>query len=116
MSKNKKEDLIIDAVSGIDEDIVDKNLKKRFELWCKKGAKRFSMLKIAAIAACVALLATFIVVILPLIPTGQIPVYQGMTVSNEAPVINTESHLHLAAGRLPCSSKPIRATALLPPL
>ena len=91
MSKNKKEDLIIDAVSGIDEDIVDKNLKKRFELWCKKGAKRFSMLKIAAIAACVALLATFIVVILPLIPTGQIPVYQGMTVSNEAPVINTES-------------------------
>jgi len=96
MSKNKKEDLIIDAVSGIDEDIVDKNLKKRFELWCKKGAKRFSMIKIAAIAACVALLATFIVVILPLIPTeqiptGQIPVYQGMTVSNEAPVINTES-------------------------
>ena len=91
MSKNKKEDLIIDAVSGIDEDIVEKNLKKRFELWCKKGAKRFSMLKIAAIAACVALLATFIVVILPLIPTGQIPVYQGMTVSNEAPVINTES-------------------------
>ncbi len=91
MSKNKKEDLIIDAVSGIDEDIVEKNLKKRFELWCKKGAKRFSMIKIAAIAACVALLATFIVVILPLIPTGQIPVYQGMTVSNEAPVINTES-------------------------
>ena len=91
MSKNKKEDLIIDAVSGIDEDIVEKNLKKRFELWCKKGAKRFSMIKIAAIAACVALLATFVVVILPLIPTGQIPVYQGMTVSNEAPVINTES-------------------------
>ncbi|MBQ7829990.1 MAG: leucine-rich repeat domain-containing protein [Clostridia bacterium] len=85
MSKDKKEDLIIDAVSGIDEDIVDKNLKKRFELWCKKGAKRLSMLKIAAIAACVALLASFIVVILPLIPTGQIPVYQGMTVSNEAP-------------------------------
>ena len=85
MSKDKKEDLIIDAVSGIDEDIIDKNLKKRFELWCKKGAKRISMLKIAAIAACVALLASFIVVILPLIPTGQIPVYQGMTVSNEAP-------------------------------
>lgn len=90
MSKNKKEDLIIDAVSGIDEDIVDKNLKKRFELWRKRGMKRFSAIKIAAVAACVALLATFIVVILPLIPSGQIPVYQGMTVSNQAPVTDTE--------------------------
>lgn len=37
------------------------------------------------------MLASFIIVILPLIPSGQVPVYQGMTVSNEAPVINTES-------------------------
>ena len=90
---SKKDDLKIDIMSSIDDEIIEKHTKKRFDLMSGKGfgRKRKTIAAIIAFAACLAMLASFIVVILPLIPTGQIPVYQGMTVSNEAPVINTES-------------------------
>ena len=90
---SKKDDLKIDIMSSIDDEIIEKHTKKRFDLLSGKGfgRKRKTIAAIIAFAACLAVLASFIVVILPLIPTGQIPVYQGMTVSNEAPVINTES-------------------------
>ena len=90
---SKKDDLKIDIMSSIDDEIIEKHTKKRFDLLSGKGfgRKRKTIAAIIAFAACLAMLASFIVVILPLIPTGQIPVYQGMTVSNEAPVINTES-------------------------
>jgi len=90
---SKKDDLKIDIMSSIDDEIIEKHTKKRFDLLSGKGfgRKRKTIAAIIAFAACLAMLASFIVVILPLIPTGQIPVYQGMTVSNEAPNITVKT-------------------------
>ncbi len=90
---SKRDDLKIDIMSSIDDDIIEKHTKKRFDLLSGKGfgRKRKTLAAIIALAACLAMLASFIVVILPLIPAGQIPVYQGMTVSNEAPNVTVKA-------------------------
>ncbi len=49
---SKRDDFILDAVTGIDDDIIEKNLQKRFKLWMKKGKKKLPWMRIAAVAAC----------------------------------------------------------------
>ena len=77
----------LDAVSGIDNDIVEKNLIKRSVMWHNKVIrKKKPFIPIIAAAA------TFIIVlssVLMLLPNSQVPIYVGMTVSNEAPVVET---------------------------
>ncbi len=86
MSNNNRDNFTIDVVSGIDRDIIDKHLIKRFKLWQKKGAAshRKAIISISAAAACFLFLFTTVFI---MVLTGkQVPVYTGMTVSNASPV------------------------------
>ncbi len=89
----KREDFILDVVSDIDADIVDKHLEKRFVLWQKKSKKNNKKwISIVALAACFCLIVSAMFVFLPDLfgTTGkQVPIYKGMTVSKEAPSTNT---------------------------
>jgi|GEM_PF-3376447 len=93
MYDHNKDHFTLDVVSAIDEDILDKNLKKRFELWFKRGKRKTARwVPIVAAAACLCILLSTIFILLPGpdIPgpgpdDKQIPVYRGMTVSNEPP-------------------------------
>ena len=90
-----KQDFTLDVISSIDEDIVNDNLNKRFALWFSRAQKKKNhWIPILASAAAFILIVTTIFLFLPddsqvpIDPTGkQVPIYQGMTVSNEAPVV-----------------------------
>lgn len=86
---NDKHLFTLDVVSSIDEDIIDKNLKKRFELWFKKSRRKsIRWTPIVAAAACLCILISVLVLLMPGADTRQVPVYRGMTVSNEAPSVD----------------------------
>lgn len=84
MRKDKLE-FTLDVVSGIDEEIVDRHLTKRYKLSQRKG-KRINVSLLSAIAAvlCLAILGGAVCMI---VFGKQVPVYQGMTVSNQAPAV-----------------------------
>lgn len=84
----KKDEFTIDVVSGIDDDIVTKNLQKRFELWFSRGKKpkRNKWIPILSAAASFAIVLTSAFLLWNFLKA---PVYLGMTVSNEAPVVNS---------------------------
>ena len=90
MKNDKKQDILIDAISGIDEDIIDKNLEKRFKLWNKKGSNRKLYVSIISVAAALCLIFSGVFVyllgntIIPVYDTS-IPVYEGMTVETTPP-------------------------------
>ncbi|MBE6577225.1 MAG: leucine-rich repeat domain-containing protein [Ruminococcaceae bacterium] len=86
MSNNKKDNFIIDIISGIDRSIIDKHLIKRFKLWDKKGnaSHRKAIISVCAAAAC--FLFLFTTVFIFIINGKQVPVYTGMTVSNSSPI------------------------------
>ncbi|MBQ2806230.1 MAG: leucine-rich repeat domain-containing protein [Clostridia bacterium] len=104
MRKDKKE-FALDVVSGIDEEIVDRNLAKRYKLWQRRGRRnRVVLISLVAAFVCISLIAGVFMTVLPEIftgeeqPTGmaettdlpgdvikQVPIYRGMTVSNNAP-------------------------------
>ena len=104
MRKDKKE-FALDVVSGIDEEIVERNLAKRYKLWQRRGRRNHVVLiSLVAAFVCISLIAGVFMTVLPEIftgeeqPTGmaettdlpgdvikQVPIYRGMTVSNNAP-------------------------------
>lgn len=104
---NKKQNRIVDAVSGIDEDIIEETGYKRYVLfraWRQRMKKRNWFIGISSAAASVLLLIVGVALILQNVigggdgtqpgvpPVGgpkQIPIYQGMTVSNELPILET---------------------------
>ncbi len=89
MKPNQRRNL--DAVSKIDDDIIEKQTKKRIHLLgnAKKSRRSFKKWYImgASLAAAAAVVLGVVFLILPMLMGGgkQIPVYTGMTVSNEAP-------------------------------
>lgn len=101
MRDYNKDEFTLDVVSAIDDDVIEKNLKKRFELWLKRGKRKtMRWASVIAVAACLCLLISTILILMPRpdvpgpgpdIPgpgpdeEKQIPVYRGMTVSNEPP-------------------------------
>lgn len=103
MRDHKKEEFTLDVVSAIDDDVIEKNLKKRFELWFKRGKRKtMRWASMVAVAACLCILISAVFIFLPGpgvpgpgpdIPgpgpdeEKQVPVYRGMTVSNDLPVI-----------------------------
>ena len=90
---NKKHNFILELISRIDEDMVDSTLDKRHALWrgvVKRRRKLFT--SIVAAAASVLLVVSAVFAILPYIGK-QVPVYTGMTVSNNAPAIQEKSLL-----------------------
>ena len=120
----KQEDLFrLDVISGIDDEIIDRHLKKRFALWFKRKKRRVRYLPLIAAILSVALLMGGALALFPLLvpqsdipdddgtipdngilPDGrQIPIYLGMTVSTEAP----------AQGQLELPT-PTDASALVP--
>ena len=83
-----REELAIDIVSAIDDDIVEESLQKRFELWFKRKQKPNNKKWISIIAAA----ASFAIVLTSaflLWSFLKAPVYLGMSVSNEAPKVNS---------------------------
>lgn len=105
MKNEKKQDILIDAISRIDEDIIDQNLKKRFKLLDKKLISKRALISAVSIAACFCIVLTSIFIprlfnkdpsidsiydpIYDPIDDPNVPVYEGMTVENNAPVVDT---------------------------
>ena len=100
----------LEALSRIDEDIIDANTEKRALLIKNQKKRRKRMIRTIAISA--ACLVLVIGVVLGLIPTmtAGIPVYEGMSVSGKAPTLPSEEES--ASGATPMASKIIQATAL----
>ena len=108
---NDKHLFTLDAVSSIDDDIIDKNLQKRFELWFKKGRRKtVRWVPIVAAAACLCILFSVLVMLMPGGNGKQVPVYRGMTVSNEPPV---SEHAQTPATTYPTFS--LLSTSTMPP-
>ena len=86
---NKKEELKIAVLSNIKEEIIDKQSEKRHKLMTKKRAPRWVMPSSVAAVILVAIM----VPILILLFAKQVPVYEGMTVSNYKPSSSAENVL-----------------------
>ena len=88
---SNKHDLKLDVLSNLDDDIIEKNLLKRFELWHKKGrvilVKRLT--PILALAACFCIMFSALFMIL--LGGKEVPVYTGMTVSTTSPIASAKS-------------------------
>ena len=84
----KRGSIAVNIISRIDDDVVEKNLIKRFELWFSRGKKpkRNKWIPIIAAAASFAIVLTSAFLLWNFLKT---PVYLGMTVSNEAPKVNS---------------------------
>ncbi|MBE6620846.1 MAG: leucine-rich repeat domain-containing protein [Ruminococcaceae bacterium] len=108
---NDKHLFTLDVVSSIDDDIIDKNLEKRCNLWFKKGKRNpRRWVPIVAAAACLCILISALALLVPGGNGKQVPVYRGMTVSNDPPSVEqahapltypTFSFLSAPAGPLP---------------
>lgn len=90
---NKKDELKIELISNIDEQIIEKQTLKRFRLMLKNRVSRKKIAGWCGAAAC--LLISFSVLFAILFPFSfkNVPVYEGMTVSNSMPTSQTASGL-----------------------
>ena len=82
-NSNKRQKRNLEIVSRIDEEIVERNTRKRinFLLRLKKAKIRKWVISGVSAAASVALLLTALLVLIPLL-SKQVPVYTGMTASD----------------------------------
>ena len=95
----KNEEFTLDVLSRIDDDIITENLNKRFALWFNRAPKKNNRwIPFVALAAVFALIVSTVFLFLPDGGTidKQIPIYQGMTISNEAPVVETSNRASLS--------------------
>ncbi len=96
----KNDEFTLNVLSGIDDDIITDNLNKRFALWFSRAQKKKNRwVPIVAMAAVFALIVASVFLFLPdnshVAPGGkQVPIYQGMTVSNEAPVVEMATRVN----------------------
>ena len=79
----KHDNVKLDVISGIDDDIIERNTVKRFSLLNKlyDQRKKKRWIPFVAMAACFALIFGMVAILLA---DSRVPVYQGMTVSNTA--------------------------------
>lgn len=101
---NNKQNFILAVLSKLNEDMVIRNTKKRYELlYGKKKAKPFYQKPMSwiAMAACLCLIVGTLLVILPMmnpstppVDSKQVPIYQGMTISNQAPAPTVNDSLY----------------------
>ncbi|MBQ2793159.1 MAG: hypothetical protein IJF05_00490 [Clostridia bacterium] len=95
----KRDEIKLDALSQINDDIIERNTVKRARLLAHPRIKRSIIYSASAIAACLAIVLSVVIGILgggggvnpPVITPGQIPVYEGMTVSNTYNTVETAS-------------------------
>lgn len=97
---NKKDEIKLEVLSQIDDDIIEKQTKKRFALMTGKPRKnRGKMIPILSSAAALVLVCGILLVMLFPLLGKQVPVYEGMTISNTAPT----AKLAVDLDRLPTS-------------
>ncbi|MBR2292846.1 MAG: M23 family metallopeptidase [Clostridia bacterium] len=88
---NEKDQFKLDAMSKLDDDVVDKTTELRGRLWRKMMERRKKKKTLVAILSSAAsLFLMFGVVLVFLLLMKQVPVYTGMTVSNEFPTVSEE--------------------------
>ena len=88
---NEKDQFKLDAMSKLDDDVVDKTTELRGRLWRKMMERRKKKKTLVAILSSAAsLFLMFGVVLVFLFLMKQVPVYTGMTVSNEFPTVSEE--------------------------
>ncbi len=100
---NRKDEMKIEILSNIDERIIDKQSVKRYDYLSGKAAKRKKFITGLCSAACFILLFSVVFTVIlpmlteqpddptpPVVVTKQVPVYEGMTVTNELPAAATQ--------------------------
>lgn len=119
---NDRDNAKLDIISGIDEDIIERNSAKRYKLSHRKRgafAKKYVIIAVAAILAVCLLagagIATFMwfgddtpVVEDPYLTSDgrKVPIYQGMTVSTKAPTSSARAQDYGAVRTLSLSERP----------
>ena len=85
---DKKSNIKLTAISNIDGKLIDESTQKRISLLAKRRKKPQKKLAvIIALAATLAILMTaMLAILIPMFSEKQIPIYTGMTVSEEAPI------------------------------
>ena len=84
---NKKQEITLDAVSSISEEYINEVTEDRvkYSANIKRGFSFFRSKRAVALVASLFLIVSSVLAAVLLIDTKQIPVYEGMTVSSEAP-------------------------------
>lgn len=82
----------LDALSKIDDDIIEKNTEKRIHLKEKQKKRKNKIMKISlASVASFVLVVGILLSLIPMLLNKGVPVYQGMTLSDVAPIVNNEN-------------------------
>ena len=81
---DKKKNIDIEILSGIDDDIVERNTKKRFILFrnmiARRRKRRIFTVMLSSAASFLLVCGVLLSVLIPMF-VGNVPVYKGMTVS-----------------------------------
>ena len=87
---DKKKNIDIEILSGIDDDIVERNTKKRFILFrnmiARRRKRRIFTVMLSSAASFLLVCGVLLSVLIPMF-VGNVPVYKGMTVSTESPLV-----------------------------
>ena len=90
---DKKKDIDIEILSNIDDDIIDRNTRKRFTLFGKmlkrKRKRRILTVTLSSAASFLLICGILISLLIPML-VGNVPVYRGMTVSGESPIVQSK--------------------------
>ncbi len=96
----KRDEIKINALSQLDDEIIERNTEKRARLIARPRVKRSIIYSVTAAVACFAIMLSAFIILLgggvtpPIVTPGQIPVYQGMTVSDSFNGIKTAQRAH----------------------
>lgn len=87
----KRDEIKLEVLSRIDDNIIDRQTEKRFRLLIKGKYSRKKIIAWMSSAAALLLVCSLLFTVLLPVLLKQIPVYQGMTVSNTSPIAQTPS-------------------------
>ena len=99
----RRDEIKLDALSGINDEIIERNTIKREKLLEHPRVKRSVLIStISSAAACLAIVISLLITLFgqeeptitppPITVPGQVPVYQGMTISNSFSALDTASY------------------------
>ena len=90
---DKKKDIDIEILSNIDDEIVERNTRKRFTLFrnmiARKRKRKILTVTLSSAASFLLICGILLSVLIPML-AGNVPVYRGMTVSTESPLIQSK--------------------------
>ena len=99
----RRDEIKLAALSGINDEIIERNTIKREKLLEHPRIKRNALIgTISSVAACLAIVISVLITLFgqdeptitppPVTVPGQVPVYQGMTISNSFSALDTASY------------------------